>query len=178
VTRPKRGFATVRRENSGRYSVRYTPPGGKRKSAGKTFQNKADAEACAAELYRGTDLPGILAAPIHDGESFDPAGFFVYLLWGDDPQTPIYVGESGNVFARIGAHMREKSDAIRRVQLFRCETVDVMHDTEARLIKHFAPPLNSAPPPRRFDVGDPLTPERGREIAALLSKIAENCAGL
>jgi integrase len=53
--RAKRGFATVVQEKSGRYSVRYTGPGGIRMSAGKTFPRKADAEAWAADKRRAID---------------------------------------------------------------------------------------------------------------------------
>jgi integrase len=49
---PKRGFATIVQEKSGRYSVRYTLPTGQRTSAGRTFANKADAEAWAVDKRR------------------------------------------------------------------------------------------------------------------------------
>jgi integrase len=53
--RPKRGFATIVQEKSGRYSVRYTLASGKRTSAGRTFTNKADAEAWAVDKRRQLD---------------------------------------------------------------------------------------------------------------------------
>ena len=55
TARAKRGFAAVVQEKSGRYSVRYTTPGGVRTSAGKTFPRKADAEAWAADKRREID---------------------------------------------------------------------------------------------------------------------------
>ncbi|OBF58740.1 integrase [Mycobacterium sp. 852002-50816_SCH5313054-b] len=55
AARAKRGFATVVHEKSGRYSVRFTAPGGIRMSAGKTFPRKADAEAWAADKRREID---------------------------------------------------------------------------------------------------------------------------
>jgi integrase len=54
VTR-KRGFATIVQEKSGRYSVRYTLPSGKRTSAGRTFARKTDAEAWAVDKRRQLD---------------------------------------------------------------------------------------------------------------------------
>lgn len=55
--RAKRGFATVVKEKSGRYSVRFTTLEGKRTSAGQTFAHKADAEAWAAVKRRELDKP-------------------------------------------------------------------------------------------------------------------------
>ncbi|OBG25429.1 site-specific integrase [Mycobacterium sp. E3198] len=55
MTRAKRGFAQIRQERSGRYSVRYTTLSGKREFAGKTFARKADAEAWAADKRRQID---------------------------------------------------------------------------------------------------------------------------
>jgi integrase len=53
--RAKRGFATIVQEKSGRYSVRYTTPSGKRVSAGRTFARKTDAEAWATDRRRQLD---------------------------------------------------------------------------------------------------------------------------
>lgn len=52
----KRGFAQVHQQRSGRYSVRYTDPStGARRSAGKTFARKADAEQWAVDKRREID---------------------------------------------------------------------------------------------------------------------------
>jgi integrase len=51
----KRGFGTIVKEKSGRYSVRYTTPTGARASAGRTFARWADAEAWAADKRRQLD---------------------------------------------------------------------------------------------------------------------------
>jgi integrase len=51
----KRGFASITRMRSGRYQVRYTAPGGKRLTAGKTFTAKVDAEAWITEKRREID---------------------------------------------------------------------------------------------------------------------------
>jgi integrase len=68
---PKRGFATIVQEKSGRYSVRYTLPSGKRTSAGRTFHAKADAEAWAVDKRRqlergqGTQAPEKLTFSVY-----------------------------------------------------------------------------------------------------------------
>jgi hypothetical protein len=164
--RPKRSFGTIRPMRSGRYQVAYTDTNtGTRRLAPHTFERRNDAEAWLADQHReiedavrrrrynewdghskarelGLAAANLAATTI--SESFDPAGYFVYLLWGNDPDTPIYVGKSTNILARLGAHMLdgEKRPVTRRVQLFRCETADVMDDTELLLIRHYRPPFN------------------------------------
>jgi hypothetical protein len=145
MTRAKRGFGQVRRLNSGRYSVRYTDLDGARRSAGHSFASKADAEAWAVGKRRALDRAKAdeSIAPLKEIEFFDPTGFFVYLLWGEDPETPLYVGKSTNILGRLGFHMNTaKRDPTQRIQLVRCATAQDMDDTEARLIGHYRPPLN------------------------------------
>uniref|UniRef100_A1UJS0 Excinuclease ABC, C subunit domain protein n=2 Tax=unclassified Mycobacterium TaxID=2642494 RepID=A1UJS0_MYCSK len=79
----------------------------------------------------------------HLDEFFNPHGGFVYLLWGEDPNTPLYVGQSTNILSRLGAHMGDKTKRalVKRVQLIRCST-EKLADTEWRLIQHYQPPLN------------------------------------
>lgn len=88
---------------------------------------------------------------------FDPRGYFVYLLWDGDV-TPLYVGQSKNVLARLGNHMgdREKRARVRRVQLVRCDSKQQMDGVERRLIRFFQPPLN-----RDLRVPSALTRARG-----------------
>lgn len=78
------------------------------------------------------------------GEFFDPEGYFVYILWGDDEQHPVYVGKSTNILSRLGAHLgnRSKRRATRRIQLIRCTSQHAMDKTEALLIVHYRPQLN------------------------------------
>ncbi|HYB39177.1 MAG TPA: hypothetical protein VEF72_27945 [Mycobacterium sp.] len=61
-----------------------------------------------------------------------------------DPDTPLYVGESTNILARLGSHAgdRQKRYLIERVQLIRCEDEYTMHATEGRLIGHYRPLFN------------------------------------
>ena len=62
MARAKRGFAQIRQEKSGRYSVRYSLPGGVRVFAGKTFRTKTEAEAWAVDKRREIDR-GATVAP-------------------------------------------------------------------------------------------------------------------
>lgn len=78
--------------------------------------------------------------------NFNPHGMFVYILWGDDDSTPVYVGQSTNVLSRLGSHLgdREKRGLVRRIQLIRCATHNEMNNTELRLIREYQPLLNKA----------------------------------
>jgi hypothetical protein len=76
--------------------------------------------------------------------SFDPHGYFVYLLWGDEEAQPLYVGQSTNVLGRLGQHMQaeDRRHRVRRVQVLRCRGKVDMDRTERRLIALYQPPLN------------------------------------
>jgi hypothetical protein len=76
---------------------------------------------------------------------FDPHGFCVYLLWSDDTERPIYVGQSINVMGRVGSHMTsDKGPLTRRVQIVRCTSREQMCALEASLIELYQPPMNTA----------------------------------
>ncbi|MCW2652032.1 MAG: Excinuclease subunit-like protein [Mycobacterium sp.] len=85
-----------------------------------------------------------LTSAAFDPCGFDPRGYFVYLLWGDDPDTPIYVGQSRNILSRLGSHMKDekKRDMTRRLQLIRCPDETTMDNMERVLIRKHQPPLN------------------------------------
>jgi hypothetical protein len=73
-------------------------------------------------------------------ELFDPNGFFVYLLWGDDPDRPIYVGQSRDVLSRMGTGTRRF--AVKNVQWIRRESKEAMDELERSLIRLYQPPEN------------------------------------
>ena len=76
-------------------------------------------------------------------EMFDPHGFCVYLLWGDDEDRPIYVGQSVNVMGRVGSHMTsDKGPLTRKVQIVRCSSREQMCELESSLIELYQPPMN------------------------------------
>jgi hypothetical protein len=78
-------------------------------------------------------------------EVFDPHGFCVYLLWGNDEERPIYVGQSINVMGRVGSHMTsDKGPLTRRVQIVRCASREQMCELESALIELYQPPMNIA----------------------------------
>lgn len=72
------------------------------------------------------------------------AGYFVYILWGDDPVVPLYVGATNNIFSRLCQHMKDgwKRSNARWVQVIRCPDVAAMKATETQLIDQYRPPLN------------------------------------
>ena len=81
------------------------------------------------------------------GTSFDPSGYFVYLLWGEgDTDRPLYVGQSANILARLGQHIgaTHKRQLVRRVQLIKCDDRETMNTTEEQLIRQFHPVWNIA----------------------------------
>lgn len=77
-------------------------------------------------------------------QTIDPAGCYVYVLWGADREVPVYVGQSMNICQRIGAHMsdREKRALTRGIELIPCASADLMDSTELRLIREYRPLLN------------------------------------
>lgn len=89
-----------------------------------------------------SEFAGMNASDLSKG--IDPRGFYVYLLWGEDPERPIYVGQSTNLLSRLGQHMTDaaKRDMTRRVTVVRCEDRAEMDRTEDRLIQCYQPVLN------------------------------------
>jgi hypothetical protein len=80
----------------------------------------------------------------------DPNGYYVYLLWGIEEDRPLYVGQSTNIFSRLGSHMNDpvKRARVRRVMVIGCKTERQMDSTELRLIRKYRPELNTAGVPR------------------------------
>lgn len=86
---------------------------------------------------------GFVSEAISD--SFDPHGYFVYLLWGGPHlQSPLYVGMSTNIFGRLGTHLydKRKHSYVTSVQLIRCESEPVMRKLELKLIRKYRPAWN------------------------------------
>lgn len=67
------------------------------------------------------------------------AGHFVYILWGDDPRRPLYVGESGHLLQRLGWHYRNHGQDIRSVQLLECATREDRLALEQDMIWKYRP---------------------------------------
>ena len=75
---------------------------------------------------------------------FNPHGFFIYLLW-ENPDQPIYIGQSSNVCGRLGTHVSSNYGwRIKDVTLIRCQSEEQMKITEAELIDLYQPELNRA----------------------------------
>lgn len=71
-------------------------------------------------------------------------GFFVYALWGEDPDCPLYVGRSSNLLLRIGTHLTDpvKREAVQKVTVSRCASERAMIRAEEKLIAAYRPPWN------------------------------------
>lgn len=96
------------------------------------------------DLQRASAEAIALVAGVGIGESFDPRGSFVYLLWGKDTARPLYVGESGNVLQRLGAHMSDsgRRNRVERIQLISCASKTGRRALETQLIGKYRPPWN------------------------------------
>ena len=106
-------------------------------------ENAADKAIGDAERRVKTALAGVVCQQLD--EAFNPHGFFVYCLWGNDVDRPLYVGLSTNILARLGSHLsdKEKRYRVQRITLIRCKTHGQMVKTEIRLIDQYQPPLNT-----------------------------------
>lgn len=104
---------------------------------------KADVKS-GADGQWGLALRGIVAG--HSSANLPVAGLFCYILWGDDPAIPVYVGQSTNILARLGNHLQDKKkrSLVRRVQLIECESIPAMMALESKLIIEYRPLLNVA----------------------------------
>lgn len=81
----------------------------------------------------------------------DPVGIFVYALYGDSRTTPLYVGQTANIFMRLGRHYTDsrKRPDIRRISLLRCATRHQAIRLERELIQALNPPWNKIHNQRR-----------------------------
>lgn len=92
-------------------------------------------------------------------------GFQIYVLF-DAADAPLYIGQSTNVFARLGEHLRHpaKRAQVTRIAVRECASKADMDETEQRLIAAHCPPWNTASLP--VDVlAERLQAKRAAEIA-------------
>lgn len=131
----------------------------------------------AHAMERADDHVEVMLAEIETvavADGFDPRGFFVYELWGEDSSRPLYVGQSSNVLARLGSHLGDavKRASVRRVSLIRCRDFEQMDRLEARLIAQHQPPWNviGTDGHRRHPAGDrsPRARDRGTSVGLTL----------
>lgn len=112
------------------------------------------------------DLAGLAVASLEQAFAA-PKGFYVYCLWGDDSERPLYIGKSANVFNRLGWHANRgtgnglvwdtshkgerefgERTLVTRVTLLKCDSREVMEHVEVELIARFRPFHNGAQKPR------------------------------
>jgi len=110
---------------------------------GKKRGNAAEAAKIDAERRIRNGLHVVATSVLGDG--FNPHGYYVYCLWGQDEEKPLYVGQSTNILSRLGSHLGDgrKRREVRRVSLIVCKGPRHMTTTEKRLIKHYQPEWNS-----------------------------------
>lgn len=85
-------------------------------------------------------------------------GFYVYALYGDDPNTPLYIGKSTNVFSRLGDHLKvpARRAGTQRIAVRLCKSKAEIDMVERSLIDHYRPEWNVAHVPARDRVA-PVT---------------------
>jgi hypothetical protein len=116
--------------------------GADRSERTKSFARRTDAE----QYLVMQEKLRIRAEPLTtDGDGIDPAGYYVYLLWevqGD--AVPVYVGRSGNILHRLGAHLGDNGKRARVgwVTLVRCTSEAAMIRRERELIRKYRPEWN------------------------------------
>lgn len=73
-------------------------------------------------------------------------GFYVYALFGDDPNVPLYVGQSTSLLGRLGSHLSdaERRTEIRRIAVTPCGSRPEMYLLERTLIEQLRPIWNVA----------------------------------
>lgn len=132
----------------------------------KTFAKRWDADQFLAVKEKARVRNEILAA---DGDGIDPVGWYVYLLWEvADDAVPLYVGCSGNILARLGAHLGNSDRRYRVgwVTLIRCTSQKAMLAREGALIRKYRPEWNKHVP-REEDGSAAAAP--GRPSLALVA---------
>ena len=111
---------------------------------GRTFSTREAAEAFETQIR--SERVAAKLEDAHRGQrhedakvvaAINPHGYHVYILWGDYPARPLYIGRSKQVLARIAWHLSrpEKRALIRQVTVLRCETAREMRSEERRVGK-------------------------------------------
>lgn len=74
------------------------------------------------------------------------AGCFVYLLWGENRERPLYIGQTKTILWRLAQHSRLGGSLfapeIRSVTIIRCQEVGEMEALERELIRTMNPMYN------------------------------------
>jgi hypothetical protein len=72
----------------------------------------------------------------------DPFGFYVYCLWAEGENSPFYVGQSRNIFGRLGQHVQRFGRRLARVTVTACPDEEAARRIEGELIRQFRPVEN------------------------------------
>ncbi len=86
--------------------------------------------------------PGLPRISLHHAALHALGG--VYFLWSDGGEL-LYVGQSGNIAARMAQHAKDpRKAAVASVSYVREEELDRRLELETIYVVHFRPPLNKA----------------------------------
>ena len=81
-------------------------------------------------------------------------GFFVYLLFREESDAPFYIGQTTNLFGRLGSHATSKDKQFTSFTFVEVDSALAMDELEAQLIRrHKATLINRlfpVPPSERF----------------------------
>jgi len=115
----------------------------KAKAEAQAVRERARADKAAQKAQGRLDVAALGA--------FEPDGFYVYFLWGDDQEQPLYIGQSANLFQRLASHTAnpQRRPHIRRITVTPCADRRQMGTLEMRLIRQHKPPWNVAGVPGR-----------------------------
>lgn len=104
------------------------------REANRSLRARQQVAAAIAETHSSCLIDGIFTVP----------DFAVYQLFGEDHDQPLYVGESTNVFSRIGTHLTDprRRAAVRAISITACASLEKMHKLEAALIDKYQPAWN------------------------------------
>jgi hypothetical protein len=85
---------------------------------------------------------------LDSGEIHRRKGFFVYALFQNEKETPVYIGKTTSPAARLGVHSsgspyKKTWDYFRIVEIESSKAMDIL---EAHLINHFKPEYNKVQP--------------------------------
>ena len=139
------GQPTARYGRGKRWKARWTGPEGQERA--KCFDRRVDAQQFLAMKEKLRVRAELLTA---DGDGIDPAGYYVYLLWGvQGDDVPVYVGRSANILHRLGNHLGDagKRAGVGWITLIRCTSEMAMVRREGELIRKYRPAWNKHIPP-------------------------------
>jgi len=145
-----------------RFEASRSEDGRRRQPRVGPFRTEREAKAGLAEALARPVGRGVVLASIG---GIDPTGYYVYLLWAvQDDDTPLYVGASGNILQRLGAHLTPYGPPL--IRFADGSTASAVIDlSNTRRLRRAKVVRNPGPPdPSWFRHIPPGSPPRRQEI--------------